>query len=375
MDGAGVSVLRRISPGSEKYPALTGIRALGAIAVFFDHFPVWPRQHIIINVMAFFYALSGFLIVRIYHEQARLEREWLSKYFLNRFARIYPVYFLLLTLAVLLQHDFRPWMLLANYTLTHGLFYHTRMIIGPTWSLTVEECFYALAPLFMILARRQGFRASFLLGCGLFACALGISRLDIGFLQTPAFVLNTTFFGHFAEFFAGVYLALVVTRLEKAGSLPARGCTHTLAGLAGVAVLALAMLLTYRRQGPFDWPAITVINNFLVPIPIALLYLGLIRERTVLSRLLSGRFLGLLGRSSYSFYVMHILVVAYVGMPLLSASYAARPLIVLATFLLGWVLAVGLYLFYEEPVNLALRRKFRSKSATVGLKATLFPAG
>jgi peptidoglycan/LPS O-acetylase OafA/YrhL len=370
-----MSVLGRISPGNEKYPALTGIRALGAMAVFFDHFPISPREHIIINVMAFFYGLSGFLIVRIYHEQARLEREWLSKYFLNRFARIYPVYLLLLTLAVFLQHDFAPWMLLKNYTLTHGLFYHTKMIIEPTWSLTVEECFYALAPLFMILARRQGFRASFLLGCGLFAVALGISELGIGFLQTPAFVLNTTFFGHFAEFFAGVYLALVVTRLEKVGSLPARGFARTLAGLAGVAVLALTMLVVYRSPRLFDWRVITLINNFLIPIPIALLYLGLIRERTLLSRILSGRFLGLLGRSSYSFYVLHMLVVAYIGVPLLSASHLARPPIVLATFLLGWMLAVGLYLFYEEPVNLALRRKFRSKSATVGLKATLFQAG
>jgi peptidoglycan/LPS O-acetylase OafA/YrhL len=370
-----MSVLRRISPGNEKYPALTGVRALGAMAVFFDHFPIWPRQHIIINVMAFFYCLSGFLIVRIYHEQARLEREWLSKYFLNRFARIYPVYLLLLTAAVLLQHDFEPWMLLQNYTLTHGLFYHTKMIIGPTWSLTVEECFYALAPLFMILARRRGFPASFLLGCCLFVCALGISRLGIGFLQTPAFVLNTTFFGHFAEFFAGVYLALAVTRLEKTGSLPARGCTCTLAGLAGVTVFSLAMLLIYRREGPLDWPLITVINNFLIPIPIALLYLGLIRERTALARLLSGTLIGLLGRSSYSFYVLHMLVVAYIGFPLLSAVHAARAPIVLATFLLGWMLAVGLYLFYEEPVNLALRRRFGSKSATVGLKMTLFRAG
>lgn len=370
-----MSVLRRISPGNEKYPALTGIRALGAMAVFFDHFPIWPRQHIIINVMAFFYCLSGFLIVRIYHEQARLEREWLSKYFLNRFARIYPVYLLLLTVAVSLQHDFQPWMLLKNYTLTHGLFYHTKMIIGPTWSLTVEECFYALAPLFMILIRRQGFRAAFLLACCLFVCALGISRLGIGFLQTPAFVLETTFFGHFAEFFAGVYLALMVTRLEKAGSLPARGCARTLAGLAGVTALALATSLTYRGAGPLDWRLITVINNFLIPIPIALLYLGLIRERTALSRLLSGNFPGLLGRSSYSFYVLHILVITYIGVPLLSAAHAARPPIVLATFLLGWILAVALYLFYEEPVNLALRRRFRSKSATVGLQATLFGAG
>src|SRR5690348_6524705 len=99
---------RAIVAGRERYPALTGIRAFGAIAVFLDHFPLWPQQHIVINVMAFFYALSGFLIVRIYHEQAQLSGPWLAKYFINRFARIYPVYFLLLTVAVCLERDVRP---------------------------------------------------------------------------------------------------------------------------------------------------------------------------------------------------------------------------------------------------------------------------
>ncbi|HVS76303.1 MAG TPA: acyltransferase, partial [Steroidobacteraceae bacterium] len=145
--GGGGQKPRFRAPGKERYPALTGIRAFGAIAVFFDHFPPWADWHIVINVMAFFYVLSGFLIVRLYHEQAQLRGEWLSKYFINRFARIYPVYFLLLTLAVGLQRDFSPAVLASNYTLTHALFYHSRLIIQPSWSLTVEECFYALAPL------------------------------------------------------------------------------------------------------------------------------------------------------------------------------------------------------------------------------------
>src|ERR1041385_3182813 len=98
-----------IKIGNEKYPSLTGIRALGASVVFFDHFPFTQGDHIGANVMAFFYVLSGFLIVRIYYEHAELRSKWLSKYFINRFARIYPVYFLLLTVAVILGHHTRLW--------------------------------------------------------------------------------------------------------------------------------------------------------------------------------------------------------------------------------------------------------------------------
>ena len=355
--------------GRERYPALTGIRAFGAIAIFFDHFPPWANWHIVINVMAFFYVLSGFLIFRLYHEQARFTGEWLSKYFINRFARIYPVYFLLLTLAVCLQRDFSAPVLVSNYTLTHALFYPSRLIIQPSWSLTVEECFYALAPIFMILARRGGFTAAFALAAALLGGALVISTRDIRFLHTAAFVFSTTFFGHFAEFFAGVYLALYVTRLEKSGSLAVAGRWRTAAGLAGVSVLTVAMLIIYRRR-PLDSAAIVLINNFLMPAPIALLYCGLIREDTALSRALSGGLAGLLGRSSYSFYLLHMLVIDYLSRPLLAALPDYRPAVVLATLLGAWALAIALFTWYEEPVNLAIRRWLKSKGSPVALAAT-----
>ncbi|HZT04077.1 MAG TPA: acyltransferase [Steroidobacteraceae bacterium] len=348
MSGAG--------SGKERYPALTGIRAFGAIAVFFAHFPLRPDWHIVINVMAFFYALSGFLIVRIYHEQAQIRSAWLSKYFINRFARIYPVYFLLLTLAIFLQPDLRPEVLVTNYTLTHALFYPSRIILQPSWSLTVEECFYALAPIFMILARRRGFMAVFALGAALLAGALAVSRLDIRFLHTPLFVFSTTFFGHFAEFFAGVWLALYVTRLERTGTLYVKGNKLTMAGLAAVSALCLVMVLIYRHPPPQAAAAIVIINNFLIPAPIALLYCGLIREDTALSRALSSRLSRLLGRSSYSFYLMHMLVIDCLSTPLLRALPGYRPGVVLATFAATWVLGIALFLCYEEPMNLAIRR-------------------
>jgi hypothetical protein len=34
--------------------------------------------------------------------------------------------------------------------------------------------------------------------------------------------------------------------------------------------------------------------------------------------------------------------------------------------------SVLLFVFYEEPVNIFIRRMFRSKDATVGMLATLF---
>ncbi len=362
--------LRRLGLGTEKYPALTGVRAVGASVVFFDHFPPWPGLHVVINVLAFFFALSGFLIVRIYYEQAQISVRWLTKYFVNRFARIYPVYFLLLTVAVLLSHASGTWTLLTNYTLTHALFHGTTLIIQPSWSLTVEECFYFLAPAFMLLARRYTFLAPFALACLLLAAALAISQLGHAFLGTRAFVLSTTFFGHFAEFFAGVWLALRVIKLEKQGLIRARGCVRTVVGVLGVSVLIGAMLHVYQHP-PLDYRRIIVINNFLMPLPIALLYSGFIREDTGLARLLSGPVAGLLGRSSYSFYVMHTVIIDLVSARLAPAD-AHRLLWISLTFGLTWLLSVLLFVCYEEPVNLLIRRKFRSNERSVGMEDTLF---
>jgi peptidoglycan/LPS O-acetylase OafA/YrhL len=351
--------------GNERYPALTGVRAVGASIIFFDHFPLWADAHIIVNVMAFFFALSGFLIVRIYYEQAELRWRWLSKYFVNRFARIYPVYFLLLTIAVCLQHDLRPWTLVQNYTLVHGLFHNADLIIQQSWSLTAEECFYGLAPVLMILAKRFNPLVPFALGWLLLAVALAISQLGIDFLGTAGFVFSTTFFGNFLEFFAGAYLALAVLKLEKQGTVALPGKRYTWSGIAAVTLLVVAMIVVYR-QVPLHTGRIILLNNFLIPGPIALLYWGLLREDTVLSRLLSSRLFGLLGRGSYCFYLLHALVINYISLPWLMGAIGNRPVGILLTFVLAWGISLALFVLYEEPVNIFIRKKFRARQQWAG---------
>jgi peptidoglycan/LPS O-acetylase OafA/YrhL len=341
----------------EHYPALTGVRACLAIAVFMDHFPLWPQAHIVVYVIAFFFVLSGFVITRMYHERIALNRAWLGRYAVNRFARIYPVYWLLLTVAVCL-HAPQPWsVLVANYTLTHALFHGMPLLIGPSWTLTVEECFYFTAPLFMILARRVPFSVVMLVGFTLLAAALVVSKLDMSLLHTPLFALSETFFGHFAEFFAGMYLGLLVTRLEARGPGGGTGQWCTLIGAVGVAFLVLEMAWIYR-EGSFHPAAGVLINNFLIPVPVALLYFGLIRERSALARLLSCGAARLLGRCSYVFYLLNALLVGAI-MPLTPAAGTLRVLIIAVAFIETWLLSIVLYYLYEEPLNAWIRRSYR----------------
>jgi peptidoglycan/LPS O-acetylase OafA/YrhL len=132
-----------------------------------------------------------------------------------------------------------------------------------------------------------------------------------------------------------------------------------------------ASVVVYRHS-PLNLFAVVLINNFLIPVPIGLLYWGLLRENTAVARFLATRACGLLGRGSYSFYLLHTLVIDYVSLPLLLPLCRARSLCVALSFVVTWLAAIALFLYFEEPINLLIRRRFKSKDRSVGMQATLF---
>ncbi len=89
------------------YPALTGIRAVGAFLVFFVHFRPIGTPELVGRIatafyitLSMFFVLSGFAIAHRYQHSVRLDRQWWRSYFWHRAARIYPTYLLLNTAAL-----------------------------------------------------------------------------------------------------------------------------------------------------------------------------------------------------------------------------------------------------------------------------------
>ncbi len=150
-------------------------------------------------------------------------------------------------------------------------------------------------------------------------------------------------------------------RLEKKGFPKKKGIKWTLTGSIGILGLIIHMMYVYGHR-PLDPVAIIVSNNFLIPIPIAMLYYGLIREDTWPARRLSGKIAEILGRSSYSFYLLHTIIIQYVSVPLLSSFFGGhRKLDVFVTLTGTYLLSILLFMLYEEPLNLLIRRIFLSK--------------
>jgi peptidoglycan/LPS O-acetylase OafA/YrhL len=350
----------------KQFSALTGVRALAAFMVFFHHLPIHIKPGFLVGLQLTFYwgvdlffVLSGFLITYRYYEKTSLSGSWLFKYFTNRFARIYPVYFLALTIVVLLLKNFDPIFLLQNYTLTHYLFFIIKshgMAITASWSLTVEECFYVLAPFIFILCKKYNLWLPLMFTVLLLVLILFTYGNNI----TAIFlVFSGSFFGCFLKFFAGIYLALIILKKEKNGSIDKNGQKWTIIGAAGTTLLLIPLVYVTNKSHLVQYPIVILINNFLMPFTVATLYYGLICENTLFGRMLSGKVMGLFGRSSYAFYLLHVPVIIYLGTTFIKPYFsdAWYNLYVLTVFTITMALSILVFIFYEKPLNIFIRKK------------------
>jgi peptidoglycan/LPS O-acetylase OafA/YrhL len=342
------------------FPALTGIRAIAAYMVFLHHFNPINSQgsfrflYKIINEfhigVTIFFVLSGFLITYRYYNNEEMK---LKKYLLNRFARIYPLYFILTTLTFIffaLKTQFSIKEYVLNITFLRGFFDKLKFSgIAQGWSLTVEEFFYFTAPLFFICIRKSKISLVILpilimlLGYA-FVCYLG-NALPYGFMTSNDFMLDFTFFGRCFEFFFGMALAFVIMRqnqLFKAINFTYFGAFMIVALVYWLSTLNSSGCGTEMFLGK-------MINTLFLPLfGIAPLLYGLIKEKTILSKVLSTSIFQLLGKSSYAFYLIHMGIFSIV-INKVSTNLGFH-------FIVLNILAILCYSILENPLNLFIRK-------------------
>ncbi|QNF31431.1 acyltransferase [Adhaeribacter swui] len=295
------------------FPALTGLRALAAYLVFFHHaFPA-NTSSVYWNQMVFagqsgvtiFFVLSGFLISYKYNPvSGRIDYK---NYLLKRFARIYPLYMLLTVLILVWQNDAnsRHWFL--NLTLLKGFFDAYKFTgIGPGWSLTVEACFYLLAPLLFSLFRLNGLvTLLILILSGGTLVVLAKAYYATIFFNSLSFMLGYTFFGRCFEFYCG-YL---VAQYYRQASVLSQNKLFTIMGLlltlAGIGLVGFTSNIVWFTEESYAVKWSTAINNFCLPVAIGILLYGLITENTLFARILATKPAQVLGKSSYAFFLIH----------------------------------------------------------------------
>lgn len=147
---------------------LDGLRFFAIFSVMIAHWAQWNFTNTIVSAIPFvhgvilFFVLSGFLISNIlirnrvlYDAQKARKKELYKAFYIRRIIRIFPIYYLLLIGLYWIDFEqtrtLAPWL----FTYTSNIYQSIHNVyIGSFnhfWSLAVEEQFYLIWPLFMLL--------------------------------------------------------------------------------------------------------------------------------------------------------------------------------------------------------------------------------
>jgi peptidoglycan/LPS O-acetylase OafA/YrhL len=302
-------------------PGIDGLRAIAVAAVLFYHQDLgWARGGFL-GVEVFF-VVSGFLITSL------LLREWdrtgaisLRAFWTRRARRLLPALVVMLAVVFVLGSLFVPdaakelrgdtaaaLTYVANWWMVfHHQSYFAHMgrppLLQHLWSLAVEEQFYLLWPLVLVLAMRwfrRGRRAVLALAVG--GAALSLTLM--GLLAQPFTDNSRVYYGtdtRGAGLLIGAALAVVLAGpgLARVQSVRARAVVQV-AAIAGLGVLAWAVSgISYYDPGLYPG------GFLLVDLATAAVIIGVLNPRYALSRLLGWRPLRWIGLRSYSIYLWH----------------------------------------------------------------------
>ncbi|MBJ6610041.1 MAG: acyltransferase [Candidatus Thiothrix moscowensis] len=302
-----------------KIDQLTFTRYIAALSVVFFHYGanVFPANLPLLNpvltagpiAVSYFYVLSGFIMAIAYYRPDNNQPFASGRYWLARFARIYPIY--LLALLVMIAAKFNE---AGSDPLTVGLGIsmlqawipgYPLTLNSPGWSLSVEAFFYLFFPLLLLVAKRHHLKALIIASVVLWLSTqvahtvllntrdyAPFSALHDFIYYNPVMHLNTFVIG----FIAGVWL--LEGKLQSFSSpLP----NH--AGL--LACIALIVLLLIARQPLIAATGIRFdYTNGLIA-PLFLVFIVLLALNTShLSQYLQHKWMILLGEASFSLYIL-----------------------------------------------------------------------
>jgi peptidoglycan/LPS O-acetylase OafA/YrhL len=314
------------------YPELDSIRFFLFCCVWGKHFlttdlpsysahhvPMWLAIAITSMIDALmcsldvFFIISGFLITQLLLRERDLTGTVdLKAFYVRRLLRIWPLYFFIIGLAILISAFDRSqalgWMELLSFLLFAGNWgpvlghWSHAVILWPLWSVSFEEQFYLLWPLVLRRASRK-----FIYGIAIGLLGVGaLARLILLSEHARASGLWFNSFVRVDSIACGILLALTFHRREP----PLLGIPKrlTLLLLGGSAWVVVGMFCVLNRS---DDPIPTVAGGMigyplmsLAGVAIFLSFFGAAREG---ASLLKNSGLVYLGNIAYGLYAYHYL--------------------------------------------------------------------
>ena len=339
-------------------PEIDGLRAIAVLPVIFFHagFEIFKGGFIGVDI---FFVISGYLITRILIEEIESKKFSLVGFYERRARRLLPALFFVILICIpfawmwmlpdplenfgqslvstsLFSNNFLLMLTSTNYWELTGEF----KPLLHTWSLAVEEQFYLIFPIFLMLFLQLGKKTIFWIIFLIAASSLfyGQWLSEINPLFNFYFTLTRAW-----ELLAGSVTAFIVNKK----------------GVIRNEMLALLGLLTILVS-LFFYDETLHLPNFLTLIPVmgTILLILYAEGKTATAQILSNKFFVGIGLISYSLYLWHQPLFAfnriYIKEPL--TSYGSY-LIIIITLFLGFIT----WKFIETP----FRKKNRFTSKTI----------
>lgn len=323
-------------------PALDGLRALAVGAVVLYHLGMGWAQGGMIGVTVFF-VLSGYLITRILvREFIRSAHIDLKNFWVRRTRRLLPLVVTVIVVTAALctvfnhvmltkmRGDILPSLLFFNnwWQILHNVSYFNAVgdpsPLTHFWSLAIEEQFYLVWPLLLMLVMGVGMKRK-TVRCGVLALA-AVSALAMALLYNPAVDPSRVYYGTDTRVFSlllGAWLAFVsdrelsapavfrkieglTARVPALGSVtaslpaPLRRAPLDVLGIVGLLGLTLMVVFT-NGYSAFPYYGGTLLCSLLAVAVIA----ACSRPESYLGRGLACKPLVWLGQRSYGIYLWH----------------------------------------------------------------------
>lgn len=348
------------------FPSIAGLRTVMASLVFLYHYYTpqdfnFTPVHLIVLLryrMTIFFVISGFVIMYSLLPYKQITKSQYINFIIGKLVRLFPLYLAILIIPYF-EIGIPPLHLfLSNLTLTKGFFKDLYLSgIGPSWSLTVEITFYFLAPLLLILFKRNyGLLISYsiIILMGIVFTIVGFNLKETGynfygFFADYPFTLNSTFFGRATDFYAGILIAWNIYHPFEFKLTVLKKINKTYLGFTLIILITFLIHSLEREFGEINLVLSLLNLHFLLPLAVGLFIFGLINEQTLINDLLSLKTMVWLGNGSYAFYLMHTSWVQYKLSQISPLPDNG--------FLFLWATAMFSFYFFEKPVTSFLRAK------------------
>jgi peptidoglycan/LPS O-acetylase OafA/YrhL len=292
-----------------------------------------------------FFALSAFLITSLLLKEKQETGGISLKYFyLRRILRIWPLYFLVIALGIVLSHTMAkqnlPWYYVAGYLLfvgnwVHAVFGRPESIAFPLWTVSIEEQFYLIWPAMVKVLDRRGMVISGIV-LFLFATICRIAFVLAGVSGGYIYYGSTARCDSIA---LGILLALFADRLPAITS--GARCLLVVGGLAGW-IVASAWLTD--QPGPISMSEVP--GRLIISLAAGAMLYGCLHSR---NKLLTGTWVVQLGKISYGLYLLHLTGLLLAKSFLHPVSGTVQLVTKAVGFVLTVVLAFASYRWVESP--------------------------